>query len=246
MASRYRAELARDPPSHYKSKATQLSPEAISSRRAALAKFDAAKKRANTGKHGRQLEALVESTTAMKATGEDSNVRIRNLEVQGDENNRMLRDLTAVCVDGRAVGGSGMARLAQIRLAKASLTTQATDARCDAKDEQLGLMAQRVERFQELAAASDDARLQIVANDAGIGDFLKPLLKRSKPEATAAPSADVSSAAAASSGDVPMEKPAHTEEEFKRLTVAVLKRWLVHRGKPVGGIKAELVARCLE
>ena len=76
MASRYRTELARDPPSNYKSK-EPLSPEAISSRCVALAKFDAARKRVNTGKHGRQIEALVASTTAIKTTGEDTNTMLK-------------------------------------------------------------------------------------------------------------------------------------------------------------------------
>ena len=44
----------------------------------------------------------------------------------------------------------------------------------------------------------------------------------------------------------PTERPADTEDELKRLTVAELKRRLVQLGKPVKGTKAELVARCLE
>jgi hypothetical protein len=43
----------------------------------ALAKFDAARKRVNTGKHGRQIETLVASTTAIKTTGEDTNTMLK-------------------------------------------------------------------------------------------------------------------------------------------------------------------------
>ena len=68
----------------------------------ALAKFDAARKRVNTGKHGRQIEALGASTTAMKTTGEDSNNMLKEampIIRKMDDTNEKVQALTTKCDD---------------------------------------------------------------------------------------------------------------------------------------------------
>ena len=183
---------------------------------------------------------------AMRAELQEANERVKKLEATAEEDHRLLVELHSVGVLGQTAGGSGVARLAQIRTAKAGLTNQAASAREDAKDENLQVMEKRIQKFEELANASDDARRQIVGDTDGIGELLRPLMRKTKgAKPPAEPPAAGEKVDGADSAVGEEDGAALTQASAKSMNLNQLRARLRAAGKRTGGNKPDLIARLL-
>jgi hypothetical protein len=143
------------------------------------------------------LSLDVHSETAVRvmsvqATGEDSNARIQHLENafaslrrKVDSTASQTTDIHTVMIKGESIGGSGIARKAQIRAAKASLTTEFQAASSASKDEMNDLMQAQLDRMRQLKAESVDARLAALSGDETLLLSLAPLFAEAKANAKA-------------------------------------------------------------
>ena len=79
MATKMRIELARKPPSHFKSK-VPLTDVQVGDRKAKLAAYDAGKKRQQNSKFGRLLAATEEAAVAAREEGDTTRKEIKDAE----------------------------------------------------------------------------------------------------------------------------------------------------------------------
>jgi len=196
-----------------------------------------------------------DEVVAMRAELQEANERVKKLEAIAEEDHRLLVELHSVGVLGQTAGGSGVARIAQIRTAKAGLTNQAASAREDAKDENLKVMEKRIQNFEELANASDDARRQIVGDTDGIGELLRPLMRKTRGAQSAAVatgatdgaegSVAVEVATGATDGVGEEDGAELTQASAKSMNLIQLRARLRAAGKRTGGNKPDLIARLL-
>ena len=128
----------------------------------------------------------------IEEVGLDTNARVRVLEDELASLHRKVEstashttDMHTVMIKGESIGGSGIARKAQIRLAKASLTTEFQAASSASKDEQLDVMQARADRFKELSAETVEARLAAFSDDESLLLSLAPLFAEAKAKAKA-------------------------------------------------------------
>ena len=128
----------------------------------------------------------------IEEVGNDTNARVRVLEDELASLHRKVEstashttDMHTVMIKGESIGGSGIARKAQIRLAKASLTTEFQAASSASKDEMLEVMQARVDRLKQLSAETVEARRAAFSGDESLLLSLAPLFAEAKAKAKA-------------------------------------------------------------
>ena len=135
----------------------------------------------------RELDEL--DRTITKATSTAATTRIESMLTRVDDRTeaieKQVAEMHTVMIKGESIGGSGIARKAQNRLAKASLTTEFQAASSASKDEQLEVMQARADRFKELSTETVEARLAAFSGDETLLLSLAPLFAEAKAKAKA-------------------------------------------------------------
>ena len=135
----------------------------------------------------RELDEL--DRTITKATSTAATTRIESMLTRVDDRTeaieKQVAEMHTVMIKGESIGGSGIARKAQIRLAKASLTTEFQAASSASKDEMNDLMQAQLDRMRQLKAESVDARLAALSGDETLLLSLAPLFAEAKANAKA-------------------------------------------------------------